>query len=176
MKSKFCFIRSQGKMQPDTVIYHVWVGSSLRETAKLALVEEFCKDVGYYLEKWSDVVDYRLDQERGRFSTSGNSIADPFKSASVTISELYTMIIDGTLEMFEADIVLKSTEKYKLFFHTNKYHQSINKSDVIRHASPSGRKNLSLLKRNVALRAAICVAGIIGLVILDAIMSNILIW
>lgn len=176
MKSKYCFIRCQGKLQPDTVIYHVWVGSSLREAIKLSLVEEYAKDVGYYLEKWSTEVNCRLDKERGRYSTDGNRIADPFQSASVTISQLYAMIIDGTLDLFESKIVLRSAEKYKLFYHTPEYHQSINHANVIRHASPSGRKHLSLLKRNVALRTAICIASIFGLIVLDAIITNLINW
>ena len=176
MKSKYCFIRHQGVLKPDSFIYHVWVGSSLRESVKLALVEEYCKDVGDYFEKWSSVVDSQLDECRARYKVSGNPIASPFKSASVTISELYRMIIDDTFDMFEASMMINATEKYKLFHHLSEYHRQANYFKVLHDASPSVRKYLSLAKRNVAVRAAICVALCFVLMALDAVVSCVMNW
>ena len=176
MKSKYCFIRHQGNLKPDSFIYHVWVGSSLRESVKLALVEEYCKDVGDYFEKWSSEVDSQLDECRARFKVSGNPLASPFKSASVTISELYKLIIDDTFDMFEASMMMSATEKYKLFHHQSEYHRQANYFKVLQNASPSTRKYLSLAKRNVAIRAAICVALCCVLMALDAVVSCVMNW
>lgn len=176
MKSKYCFLRHPGKPKPGDVIYTIWVGSYLREFAKLQLVQEYCKDVGLYLSKWSPEVDSQLDEWKARYRQDGNPLSSPFLTTSITINKLYAMIIDDSFESFEASISMTPFEKWCQYHHTIKYYQSINKTNVIHHAYPPERKNLSVRNRSEVQNAVICGVLVLVLLVIDAIMDNLMNW
>ena len=176
MKSKYCFLRSRGNLSPGDVVYQVWVGSYLREFTKLKLVQEYCKDCGLYFEKWSPEVDSRLEREKSRFCSDGRQFTSPFLSASITIDKLYAMILDDSFDSFEKSLNLTPFEKWCRYRQTIQYYQSINKSNVLHHAYPHVRKNLSLRNGNEVYKAVCGFVGILVLIALDIIMSNIMNW
>lgn len=176
MKSKYCFLRSHGNLSPGDVIYQVWVGSYLREFTKLKLVQEYCKDCGLYFERWSPEVDSRLYKEKSRFCSDGRQFTSPFLSASITIDKLYAMIIDDSFESFEKSLNLTPFEKWCRYRQTIQYCQSINKSNVLHHAYPHVRKNLSLRNGNEVYKAACGLVGILVLIVLDILMTNLMNW
>lgn len=176
MKSKYCFLRSRGNLSPGDVIYQVWVGSYLREFTKLRLVQEYCKDCGLYFEKWSLEVDSRLDREKSRFQPSGNLLSSPFLSASISIDKLYAMIIDDSFSAFEKTLNLTPIEKWCRYRQTIQYCQSVNKSNVLHHAYPHVRKNLSSSNGVEGYKAACGFAGILVLIVLDIIMTHLMNW
>lgn len=176
MKSKYCFLRSHGCLEPGDVIYQVWVGSYLREFTKLRLVQEYCKDCGLYFEKWSPEVDSRLEREKSRFRSGDRQFTSPFLSASITIDKLYAMIIDDSFESFEKSLNLTPFEKWCRYRQTIQYCQSINKSNVLHHAYPHVRKNLSHSNGNEVYKAACGLVGILVLIALDIIMTKIMNW
>lgn len=176
MKSKYCFLRSRGNLSPGDVIYQVWVGSYLREFTKFRLVQEYCKDCGLYFEKWSPEVDSRLDREKSRFNSDGRLFTSPFLSASITIDKLYAMIIDDSFVAFEKSLNLTPFEKWCRYRQTIEYCQSINKTNVSHHAYPHVRKNLSISNGNEAYKAACGFAGILVLIVLDILMTNLMNW
>lgn len=176
MKSKYCFLRSSGKLCPGDVVYQVWVGSFLREFTKLTLVQEYCKDCGLYFEKWSPMVDSRLDEMKSRYVSSGNVLTTPFLSASITIDKLYAMIIDDTFDSFEASLFLTSTEKWQRYRQTIRYHLSLSKSNVLQNVNPSVRKNLSLRNRHEVQKTLFLFLCLVVLIIIDAIVTNLANW
>lgn len=176
MKSKYCFLRTSGHLKPGDVIYQVWVGSFLREFTKLTLVQEYCKDCGLYLEKWSPLVDSHLDEMKSRYSGGASVISSPFVTASISISKLYAMIIDDSFESFEYDLLMSQSEKWCRFHSTIRYHKDYHGSIVLRNAYPPRRKNLSLNNRNEGFKAACCFIGILILIALDILMTNIMNW
>lgn len=176
MKSKFCFIRNPQWPQAGDFIYQVWVGSSLREFAKLKLVEEYCKDVGFYFEKWCPDVDAKIDDAKRRFRVKSNPIAHPFNIASVTISQLFEMIIDDSLVKFESEHATTEATRWQMLHHTISYYQSQTKSPCNTTCSPCSRKYLSLRERSERLNAAISVLAIVALLYLDAFISYIFNW
>lgn len=176
MKSKYCFLRSRGNLSPGDVIYQVWVGSYLREFTKFKLVQEYCKDCGLYFERWSQEVDSRLCREKSRFCSDGRECTSPFLSASITIDKLYAMIIDDSFESFEKSLNLTPFEKWCRYRQTIQYCQSINKSNVLHHAYPHVRKNLSLSNGNEVYKAVCGFVGVLILIALDIIVSNIMNW
>lgn len=176
MKSKYCFLRSRGDLVPGDVIYQVWVGSYLREFTKMTLVQEFCKDCGLYFEKWSPKVDSHLDEMKSRYRSGENDFTSPFISVSVTIDKLYALIIDDGFAEFEKSLNLTPFEKWCRYRQTIRYCQSINKSNVIHHAYPHVRKNLSHSNGYEGLKAACCLLGVLLLLALDAIVSNFMKW
>ena len=176
MKSKYCFLRSRGKLSPGDVIYQVWVGSYLREFTKFKLVQEYCKDCGLYFERWSPEVDSRLYKEKSRFYSDGSEFTSPFLSASITIDKLYAMIIDDSFVAFEKSLNLTPFEKWCRYRQTIQYCQSINKSNVLHHAYPHVRKNLSHSNGHEGYKAACGLVGILVLIALDIIMTHLMNW
>lgn len=161
---------------PGSFVYHVWVGSSLREFAKKRLVEEFCRDNGIYFVKWSSEVDSFLDEKAKRFRDNGNVFCSCFASASVTISELYSMLIDGTLDAFEAKQVATPFEVWMRCHNIPEYVARMNHTKVIQNASPSRSKYLSLKQKGEMVQAVACMIGVVALIILDALVSNLMSW
>lgn len=176
MKSKYCFLRSGGELKPNDVIYQVWVGSFLREFTKLTLVQEYCKDCGLYFEKWSPMVDSHIDQMKSKYMASASQTTSPFLSASITISKLYAMIIDDSFDSFERNLMLTQFEKWCRYRQTISYVQSINKTNVPPRAYPHVRKNLSVSNASEGYKAAFGLVGILILIALDILMTNLMNW
>jgi len=172
MKSKYCFLRDVGHLVPGSFIYHVWVGSSLREFAKRKLVEEFCRDNGIYFEKWDDQVNSFLDEKAQRFRDNGNVFCSCFATVSVTISELYQMLIDDSFDAFEAKQVARPFEVWLRCHDVPEYIARMNHTNVIRHASPSRSRNLSLKQKGELVQAVACMAGVLILFMVDVIISH----
>lgn len=173
MKSKYCFLRDVGNLVPGSFVYQVWVGSSLREFAKLKLVEEFCRDNGIYFVKWCSQVDSMLDEKAKRFRDNGNVYTSCFASASVTISELFRLIIDDGFDAFEAKNVATPFEIWRRCHDVPEYVARMNNSKVIQHASPSRSKYLSLKQKGEKVQAVACIAGVLILMLVDALVSHI---
>lgn len=174
MKSYYCFIRESGLPRPDCFIYHVGVGSSDRDQAKLKLVQEYAKDCGLYFKLWSTQVDVSLDFATAKFPPVKGRWSRPFLHAMVSISQLYRMIIDDTFIEYEA------TMKNNLW---PVYHPSEILREVDRYQSnpvsitkcpTSPRKNLSLDRLTDGVRAAVCLGFILGLFLLDAFISPVI--
>lgn len=147
MKSKYVFIRNWPDIQAGDFIYSVWVGSSRREQAKYLLVREFCRDCSLYFKLNAIEVVSEIEKAKARFRRDGNVNANPFRSASVTISELYRMIVDNSFDAFEANQTENRSSLWWNFHRDLQFIQSQNINDVVHHASPSGSKNLSIRKR-----------------------------
>lgn len=172
MKSKYCFLRSSGLSSPDDFIYVVWVGSSLRELAIKSLVEEYAKDAGLYFKKWSLLVDSDIDKARSRFKADANGLGFAFRSISISIQELSNLIVDDSFGALEKAYTMSQSEKWCRFRNTIDYVSSINHSFVIRNASPSPRKYLSLAKKSQRVRVVVCFVGIMIIFALDALVSH----
>lgn len=176
MKSKYCFLRTNGQLCPGDVVYQVWVGSFLREFAKLTLVQEYCKDCGLYIEKWSPQVDSRLEKMKALYGGGASVLSSPFLSASITISKLYALIIDDSFESFERNLFLSQSEKWCRYHQTIRYFGTINCSNVIQNAYPPRRNNLSLRNRVEGQKALFCTICIIILIAIDAVVSHFMNW
>lgn len=160
-------------MRPDSFIYHVYVGISWREQAKAKLIEEFCKDNGMYFRKWSQTVDSGIQNAEKQFRSYGSPTSRPFNHAHVSVNDLYQMIIDDSFDRYEANF---KPSKLSLLLH---FHNSIpftryhNRFPSITTCPPHRRKNLSsgkLAESRVTIGAMI---GILCLIILDTIVTNI---
>lgn len=102
MKSNYCFIRDFGRMRPGSYVYHVKVGSSDREQIKFALVQNYCQDVGIYFKKWSCEVDKTLCLAEKAWPSKWGLPISPFQHVSISIYELYKLIIEDAFETFES--------------------------------------------------------------------------
>lgn len=143
MKSNYCFIRNYGHLKAGSFIYRVSVGTSDREQIKLALVREFCNQVGCYFKKWSAQVDASVQLAKAPWLKDKPALATPFFHPSVTISELYDMIIDDSFDLFESNYKPSSFHFWRNLRNSPTYIQLLNKKLSITACQPHHRKNLS---------------------------------
>ena len=143
MKSNYCFIRNYGQLKAGSFIYRVSVGTSDREQIKFALVREFCNQVGCYFKKWSSQVDTSLQLAKTPWLKDKPTLATPFFHPSVTISELYDMIIDDSFDLFESNYKPSSFHFWRNLRNSPTYIQLMNKKSSITACQPHQRKNLS---------------------------------
>lgn len=143
MKSNYCFIRNYGQLKAGSFIYRVSVGTSDREQIKLALVREFCNQVGCYFKKWSTQVDASVQLAKSAWLKDKPTLATPFFHPSVTISELYDMIVDDSFDLFESNYKPSSFHFWRNLRNSPTYIQLMNKKTSITACQPHQRKNLS---------------------------------
>lgn len=147
MKKNYLFARNLGKFSRDDVLYIVSVGSSQREQVKFDLVQEYCKDCGIYFQQVSDRTDTVI---RNLASSLFSGCLWPslmVRKATVSITQLYNMIIDDSFIAFEM-----SHHPQRHFFHLMHHidphfihHFPISKSDTL--LPTKRRKNLKSSER-----------------------------
>lgn len=172
MKRKYCLIRCDGDLNPSSFVFVVWVGSSLRESAYLALVEEYCKDCGWYFKKWSPTVDSALEK-RAKFSRlDGTRTAPAFQMMSINLETLYQTIIDDSWVALEKSHVMTPQEKFMRFRRDPHFLRAMNHVKSITSCPPSESKYLSHHKRESVRDLVYGVAAIILLIIVDGFVST----
>ena len=172
MKCKYCLIRCEGELGVSSIVYVVWVGSSLRESCLLPLVEEFCKDCGWYFKRWSATVDSALELRTKMSRVDGNRTAPPYRMLSVSLEKIYQTIIDDSWVSLERSFVMTPQEKFMRFRNNPKFLMAMNNSKRITSCSPSKSKYLSLRKRCKRHPLATALAGIVLIILADAIVST----
>lgn len=94
-------MREFSHVSVDTVVYHVKVGTSDREHVKFALVAEYCKDCGLYFSKVSDSSDRAIRLLEKSLFPGSSFFTSPLRRATISISELYRLILDDSFATFE---------------------------------------------------------------------------
>lgn len=171
MKRKFCLVREPGTLNCGSTVYVVWVGSSLRESTYFSLVQEFCKDLGWYFKQWSDEVDSALEL-RARYSrVDGTQGVSPLRFISISIWVCYQTIIDDSWAKLDAQSMMSHHERVFRFRRDpdNLFQLHHISRDTLRQ--PIKRKHLShTYKAGLHHVSALCL-GAAMLFILDAIVS-----
>lgn len=147
MKKNYLFARNLGRFSREDVLYIVSVGSSQREQVKFDLVQEYCKDCGIYFQPVSDRTDTVI---RNLASSLFSGCLWPslmVRKATVSITQLYDMIIDDSFIAFEM-----SHHPQRHFFHLMHHidphflhHFPISKSNTL--LPTQRRKNLKSSER-----------------------------
>lgn len=174
MKRKYCLIRNDGDLSPSKFIFVVWVGSSLRESTLLALVEEFCKDCGWYFKRWSATVDSAIEKRCRLIKADGNKTAPPFTMMDIGIEKCYRTIIDDSWIQLEKSFAMSKQETFMRFRYNPLFLLRYHRRNCITQCSPSERKYLSRRQRDVISGFAVPMVVIVFLIVLDSIVSNII--
>ena len=172
MKHKYCLIRLDGDRSITPFVYVVWVGSSLRESTSLALVEEFCKDCRWYFKQWSTTVDSALDLRFRKIRLDGNATAKPYQMIQLSIQKCYQTIIDDSFATLEANYSMSQFELWQRFRNTIQYHTAMNHKLRTTPCPPSRRKYLSRRKSHAFYDLAPAMVAIVLIILLDAIVSG----
>ena len=176
MKCKYCLIRNEGELMPSSFVYVIWVGSSLRESECLALVECYCNDIGWYFKKWSLDVDSELMKRTKTIRLDGTKLVTPYQMISLTINQCFDAILDDAWESIEASRVMSPQEKFLRFRHDPKFLMAYNQSKRNTPRQPSRSKYLSRRRSRAFYDLVPSLLFAIALFILDAIVSNIFGW
>ena len=175
MKSKYCFIRDLGNLCPRSVVYQVWVGSSEREQIKHSLVLHYCHDVGIYFKKWSDEVDIAIHNAGAQWKMEGNVMAHPFRYVSISITQLYQLIIDDSFTTFEDNLTANRFEIWLNLHHRPDFISSINRLRGNTKCRPHRGLNLSLCKLTDGGKFLVGSLVILIIFLLDAIVRNVIV-
>lgn len=143
MKSYYVFIRNYGHMCPGSFVYYVSVGTSEREQTKLALLTEYCRDCGFYLKLRDAQTLLALNMAKKPFCHGELTFKNPFVMASVSVSELYNMIIDDSLDLYEANYHSTPAAIQMNHYDDPRWVISYNRKKCNTACQPHKRKNLS---------------------------------
>lgn len=163
-------------MHVGDFVYVVMVGSSLKEMAKFQLIDLYCRDCGLYFEPWSDEVDSHIERLAARFYVSGNQMAFPYRSVSVSVSWLYKTILDDSFTTYEANLPLTHAEVTTNLHHRTDFLLRLHHLSCNTPCLSLQRKNLSFAKKVEKIKAEVCGIGVAACFIIDAIVSSILGW
>ena len=115
MKTKYCLVRTDQPLDVGSFVYVIWVGCSDSEFVKLTLVQEFCKDCGWYFKKWSADVDSALELRTKITRIDGAKYVRPYRMISLSISECYQTIIDDAWVNIESRATMSKQETFLRF-------------------------------------------------------------
>lgn len=174
MKRKYCLVRTDGDLSVGSFVYVVWAGSSLHESGLLALVEEYCKDCGWYFKRWSPNVDSALEKRSKLRRLDGTLAVKPYQMIRLSIQECYDAIIDDSFSSIEANQVMKPQEIFMRFRKTPEYLMAMNVKQRNTTRPPLRSKYLSHRKLNGFYSLAPAMAALVMLFLLDAFISHVL--
>lgn len=144
MRKKYYFVRHSGGLSVGVTIYHVWVGSSEREQTKLALVQAYCKENDLPMVRWSHEVDSLIDSFQEKHKADDCALAKPYRTASVSISVLFQMILDDSFAKFEAYNYASHFEIYLNHRNDPNFMARENRHSCITPCQPHHAENLSV--------------------------------
>lgn len=107
MVNYWYFVRDIGKATTETVVYHVKVGTSSREQIKFELVRNYCKDCGLYFRQISDTSDRAVRNLEKRLFPDSRLFVSPLRRTTISIGDLYALIIDDSFDSYEASLCEK---------------------------------------------------------------------
>lgn len=143
MKKQYLFRHENVPMHVNSVVYHVWVGTSEREQKFLAQVKHESQFAGYTIQQWDESVDMWLLVESERVFSGAGLINFGFVRADLTISELRELCFSKCWKSFESAIPL-SQSFLRMFREARPdLYSRKNLSGTVRSRALLTRKNLS---------------------------------
>lgn len=173
MRKKYCLVRTDAPLGVNSFVYQVWVGSTDPELQKLLLVQEYCKDVGWYFKKWSRNVDSALEKRTKLTRVDGARCVTPYRMISITIQECYQHILDDSFSALETNSVMTPQEKAWRFRFNPAFLQRKNAQNRNTTCPPQRRKYLSHSQGKGFYNVGLNLTLAILLLILDAIVTKI---
>ena len=147
MKSNYYFVLDLNKFSPQIVVYTVSVGSSHREQVKFALVREYCENCGMYFHPVSVTSDKAIDNLAERLFPGSLLPRLGLRRAKVTISQIYSMIIDDSFGAYENSLTESPSKLHVLNVLDPVFHFQNSKPKSNTFLPSVQRKNLKSAER-----------------------------
>lgn len=111
MKTYYYYLRDLDSLDANQVIYKVSVGQSQREQIKKALLENYALDTNGFFRLVDVDSDYFLEEKAAQIFHNRKYGILLFRSATISISDIYEHIIDDTLNFFESNLAEPSAKR-----------------------------------------------------------------
>lgn len=168
MKKKYCFLRDAEKLQPDSVVFCLFIGSSRRDQVKKTLLECFANDIGAFFRQWDEDTDFYLESLAKNLRPQSKVPLLWVKKKYCSISDFYRTLQDKNIEIIERE-VFESANRFIPFIHLDlQFYRNHIKKQVIHRAPSERRKYLSHDKGSELSRVCLSFLLIIGLFLVAA--------
>lgn len=171
MKHQFVFFRTPGLPSQDSVVYHVWVSDSPRDAKPFAMILAYAQNSGAWFEKWSEIVDLRLNYFEERVFWSAPVGVRRFRSCHLSAREMAQLIECGDFSTFEENLAMPRIF-FRILWSCYPSAKILPKSGI--KANPchtSSRKNLSQRGRRSLSDAVIGLGIVAALYVLQMIID-----
>ena len=173
MVKYYYFIRSGQQLTPDSVIYHIKVGSDSDSQAKLTLVQLYVKDSGDYFKVRSECSRKTIQIMSQNIMKGYIYALNAMRQHTMSVGQLYRHIIDNDWDLFEGQLA----EPRAYFLHLSAMGTNFFPSRLIQRVAKTARsvkrKNLSNDVCSENFIAAISYAVIILLFTIGALIEGI---
>lgn len=143
MKSYYCFIVKMGLLAPESKVFKVSVGCSVRDKIKLQLLKEHARGCKCFLKLWSADVDAMLSALASFKPCDKYSVGLGYQVIHVSISQLYKSVVDGSVDALEeSPEVAKNSFRMASTLSPNFFFLNANQSQK-KSVPTKQRKNLS---------------------------------
>lgn len=171
MKQQFVFFRNPANPSKDSVIYHVWVSDSHRDAKPFAQVLAYAQSYGAWFEKWSDIVDLRLNYYEERVFWSSPIGVRRFRSCHLSAREMAQLIECGDFSTFEENLTMPRIF-FRIMWSCYPSAKILPKSGIKANQLPtSSRKNLSQRGRRSLSDAVIGMGIVTALYVLQMVLD-----
>lgn len=136
------FFRELNRPSVESVVYYIKVGESSRQQTKHALVREFCRDCGLYFEPISRTSDDAIRQLENSLFSGLNWFARKLRRVTISIDELYELIINDSFVSFEKSLAEKKGYSYFRSMVDPSFFFALNKLKKIKTPASPSRKYL----------------------------------
>lgn len=143
MKKQYLFRHENRELHPDSVIYHLWVGTSEREQKLLAQVKYEAFHNGYTLQLWDESVDMWLMVQAEQVFSSAGILNFGFTRADVTVAELRELCYSHLWESYESRLYVTQAFTRMLCEARPDLYRRHSLSDNSKSCALLRRKNLS---------------------------------
>ena len=155
MKKYYYFTTDLHSFNANSVLLKVSVGSSYKDAAKLTLVGEYCKMNAWYFEIVSDLSDKAVSNLAKRIFSGCFLPILRLKTAEVSISSLYRMIIENTLDSFMNGVTSHPNLFPFLMATDSRFYFLQSVGQRFKTASPVIRKNLKRALEHDSIRSLV---------------------
>lgn len=171
MKHQFVFFRTPENPSQDSVVYHVWVSDSPRDKQPFAKILAFAQNSGIWFEKWSEIVDLRLNYYEERVFWSAPVGVRRFRSYHLSAREMAQLIECGGFTTFEENLAMPRIF-FRIMWSCYPSAKILPKSGIKANPLPtSSRKNLSLRGKRSLSDAVIGMGIVSALYILQMVLD-----
>lgn len=171
MKQQFVFFRTPELPTQDSVVYHVWVGDSPRDAKPFAMILAYAQNSGVWFEKWSEIVDLRLNYYEERVFWSSPVGVRRFRSCHLSAREMAQLIECGDFSAFEKNLAMPRIF-FRIMWSCYPSAKILPKAGIKANQLPtSSRKNLSQRGRRSLSDAVIGMGIVAALYVLQMILD-----
>lgn len=118
MKKKYFLHRENAEFNPDTVIYRLWVGESVREQRLLTRLVAWAFQTGATLRSWSEDIDYYLMYESDRVFSGRGLLDFGFIQTDISAAECIQLIETKSWDIYEKSLSLPKNLIPSLMLHS----------------------------------------------------------